>query len=304
MTRRSQLSLAIAAGFAVLQAGLAPNALAGEVKVVSERTAKGFAFPESVAYDPTAKVLYVSEFGSALKPTLKDGKGRISKVDLTGKVIEQAFLPAGGQTLNKPKGIWVQGERLWVTDIDGVWVFDTKSKKGRKVDLSGIKFANDPTVIGGTLYVSDNRGDQLYSVAPADFLAASVKPKVTRVFAGKGINPNGLYPAQDGSLLLVGFKSKTDAKGIYSMTAGQAPKALSKGLGRLDGVYQMKDGSLLVTNWNAGSLIAWSAKGGSKTLATGFKGPADFAVVPNAGGLLVVVPDLVKSELRLVQLSN
>jgi hypothetical protein len=39
-------------------------------------------------------------------------------------------------------------------------------------------------------------------------------------------------------------------------------------------------------------------------LVTGIKGPADFAVVPNAKGLLVVVPDLVQGELRFVQLGK
>lgn len=37
--------------------------------------------------------------------------------------------------------------------------------------------------------------------------------------------------------------------------------------------------------------------------AGGFKGPADFTVIPGAGGsLTVVVPDLVQSQLRFVQL--
>jgi len=43
---------------------------------------------------------------------------------------------------------------------------------------------------------------------------------------------------------------------------------------------------------------------GKEILASGFKGPADFAVVPEAGGYLVVVPDLVKSELRFVRLAK
>ena len=66
----------------------------------------------------------------------------------------------------------------------------------------------------------------------------------------------------------------------------------------------MKNGSLLVTEWNSGSLFAWNSKTGVHKLAEGFKGPADFAVVPNTDGLLVVVPDLVKSEIRLIQLGN
>ncbi len=43
---------------------------------------------------------------------------------------------------------------------------------------------------------------------------------------------------------------------------------------------------------------------GMKKLASGFKGPADLCVVPNEKGLLVAVPDLVKGEIRLVQLGR
>jgi len=41
-----------------------------------------------------------------------------------------------------------------------------------------------------------------------------------------------------------------------------------------------------------------------ETLATGFKGPADFCVLPEAEGLNVIVPDLVKSELRMINIST
>lgn len=304
MNRTTSFVLALSAAVVVAQMAVPADVSAKGIKVASERTATGFAFPESVAYDSQAKVLYVGQFGSELKPTQKDGKGRISKVSLDGKVMEEQFLPAKGGILNKPKGIWVKGNRLWVTDIDVVWVFDLKSRKGRKVELPGVKFANDPTLLGKALYVSDNRGDQLYRVEPADFLNMNGDPKVTLVFSGKSINPNGLYPAKDGSLLMVGFGSKEEPRAIYSMSPGSDPKALSKPIGRLDGVYQMKDGSLLVTDWNSGSLFNWSAKDGMQTLASGFKGPADLCAFPNANGLMVVVPDLVKSELRMVQLGK
>jgi hypothetical protein len=315
VSKTTSFVLMLSAAVAVAQMGASTESLAQygskgvvQVRVASEQTVRGFAFPESVAYDPKAKVLYVGQFGSELKPTQKDGKGKISKVSLDGKVIEEQFLPAEGEVLNKPKGIWVKGNRLWVTDIDVVWVFDLKSRKGRKVELPGAKFANDPTILGHllgkALYVSDNRGDQLFRVEPADFLNMKGDPKVTLVFSGKSINPNGLYPAKDGSLLMVGFKSKEDPRPIYSMRPGSDPKALSKPIGRLDGVYQMKDGSLLVTDWNSGSLFHWSEKTGMQTLASGFKGPADLCAFPNAKGLMVVVPDLVKSELRMVQLGK
>jgi len=304
MTYTRLLGAALSAGLALTLSpaqGAGPNKL----MLVSETTATGFAFPESVAYDRAAKVLYVSEFGSELKPTQKDGKGRIAKVGLDGKVIEAQFLPgAGGEPLNKPKGLWVSGNRLWVTDIDVVWVFDLKTKKGRKVELPGIQFANDPTVQGGTLYVSDNRGDALYSVRPADFLNAKKPPVAKVVLSGKDVNPNGVYPAKNGALLMVGFKSDKEPRGIYAISGKGKIKTLAKDLGRLDGVYELADGSLLVTDWNAGVLAHWSAKGGMQTLASGFKGPADLCVVPGSKGMLVVVPDLVKSELRFVQLAH
>jgi hypothetical protein len=299
------IGLALSAFLVMSQIGLSPASETDGLKVVSDQTATGFKFPESVAYDAETKVLYVSEFGSELKPAEKDGKGRISKVSLSGKILESTFLPVPGQILNKPKGIWVKGNRLWVTDIDVVWSFDTKTKKGRSVALPGIQFANDPTIVGNVLYVSDNRADQLFRVEPADFLNMQGKPKVTRVWVGKSINPNGLYPAHDGSLLIVGFKSPQETRGIYVMAAaGGDPRALSAGLGRLDGLYQMASGTLLITDWNSGSLSSWTAKQGLKPLATGFKGPADFAVVPNDKGLMVVVPDLVKSEIRMIQLAQ
>src|SRR5689334_20022851 len=152
--------------------------------VAGDKTVGGFVNPESVGCDAKNKVLYVGNFGSPkLDPTLKDGAGYISKVAPDGKVLEQKFLPGpGGEALNKPKGIWIRGDRLWVTDIDVVWVFDLKTRKGRKVALPGVTFANDPAVSGNTLYITDNRSDQLVKVEPADFLSAKKEPKVTSLF--------------------------------------------------------------------------------------------------------------------------
>jgi hypothetical protein len=60
---------------------------------------------------------------------------------------------------------------------------------------------------------------------------------------------------------------------------------------------------MLITDWAASGLLWWDKTAGVKKLATGFKGPADFCVVPQAQGLMVVVPDLVKSELRMIRLA-
>ncbi len=303
MIRGFAFGLALA-GFASLQVVTVPAASAKELKVLSEQTATGFGHIESIAYDPNAKVLYTGDFGPDLKHADKDGKGKITKVSLDGKILEDRFLPAEGQTLNKPKGIWVKGNRLWVTDIDSVWVFDLKTKKGKKLDLPGITFANDPAVMNDALYVSDNRSDQLVRVEPADFLNTKTDPKITVLFKDKGVNPNGIYPGKGGALLMVGFKGKDDPRGIYSMKPGKDPELLSDKIGMLDGLYVMSDGDILATDWVSGSLFQWNKTLGMKKLATDFKGPADFCAFPNAKGLMVVVPDLVKGEMRFVQLGR
>ncbi|HYC16780.1 MAG TPA: hypothetical protein VEC94_06220 [Pseudolabrys sp.] len=288
--------------FAAVQLATASGASSKDLKVISDKTVTGFGHVESVAYDPKEKVFYTGDFGPDLKPADKDGKGKITKVSLDGKILEDGFLPAKGQVLNKPKGIWISGNRLWVTDIDSVWVFDLKTKEGKKLELPGVTFANDPAVMGGALYVSDNRSDQLVRVEPADFLKSKATPKISVMFKDKSINPNGIYPGKGGTLLMVGFKDKDNPRGIYSMARGKDPVALADKIGMLDGLYLMQNGDILATDWTSGSLFRWNKKDGMQKLASGFKGPADFCAVPNKQGLLVAVPDLVKGEIRLIQL--
>ena len=268
------------------------------LRVVSDTAVGGFVFPESVGCDSSQNVLYVSNFGGTeLKPGEKDGKGYIMKVALDGKVLEQR---AFNVTMNKPKGQWIEGSRLWVTDIDSVWIFDTRSKQSRRLPIPGAVFANDPAVSGGVLYVSDNRGDQVFAIEPADFLAANTQPKVTVMAKGREINPNGLWPARDGSLLMAGFAGADKARGIQSMARGGAIQALAAPGGMLDGLYEMRDGTILYTDWKTGSLNSWTPKTGVQMLAKDFKGPADFCVM----GESAYVPDLVKSEVRVIRLGR
>ncbi len=277
-----------------------PAAAAAQLKVVSDTTLTGFTHPESVGCDAKNKAIYVSEFGSKLAPLDKDGAGYISKWTLDGKLVEKNFLPGDrGEKLNKPKGIWVQGHRLWTTDIDSAWVFDLKTKRGRRVAIPGIQFANDPAVRGIALYVTDNRGDQLFRIEPADFLHLKGEPKISTVFSGAKVNPNGIWPAKAG-LVVVGFASADEPRAIYRV--GKKTRALSEPIGRLDGVLELKDGSLLVTDWNSGSLFQWSKKMGMHKLAEGFKGPADLCAIARGKGVTAYVPDLVQSLVRILEL--
>ena len=279
------------------------SAFARPPHVAGDKTVGGFVNPESVGCDAKRKVLYVGNFGSPkLDPGLKDGMGYISRVSTDGKVLEQKFLTGtASDPMNKPKGIWVHGDRLWVTDIDAIWIFDLNTKKGRKLPLPGVVFANDPAVMGNAVYVSDNRSDQLVKVEPADFLNAK-SPKVTSLFKGAGVNPNGVYPGRDGELYMVGYASPDKPRPIYIYGVSGQIKPITDPIGRLDGLYEQADGSLLATDWDSGSLFYWSEKDGMHKLALGFKGPADLCALKTKDGLTVYVPDLVQSQVRIFDL--
>ena len=94
-----------------------------------------------------------------------------------------------------------------------------------------------------------------------------------------------LYVGQFGSILKPTLK---DGKGKIQV--------LSEPLGMLDGVAQLKDKSILVTDWKTKTLFIWQPDAGKKTLAEGFSGPADFCVIHQNKGPLVILPDLVSGN--------
>ena len=167
-----------------------PEQAEGPWRVIAERTVGGFAFPESVGCDRGQGVLYVSQFGGTeLKPAEKDGLGFISKIAPDGRMLEgKAF----NVTMNKPKGIWVERGRLWVTDIDGVWIFDTRSKQGRKLVIPGAEFANDPALREALR----ERQPQRPGLASAGRPSIPGAAEDATVLAKKEVNPNGLWPAR------------------------------------------------------------------------------------------------------------
>jgi sugar lactone lactonase YvrE len=268
------------------------------LKVLAEATVPGFAWPESVGCDTRHDMLFVSQFGGEKpNPTAKDGLGFISSAGPDGKILEKKYFDV---TMNKPKGIWIVGSRLWVTDIDSLWIFDTASRRSRKVEIPGIQFANDVIVMNGAAYVSDNRIDRLYRIAPADYLETSVTPKIEMLWEKKGVFPNGLWPAKDGRLLMAGYEGVDKPKALFAMKADGTIEAISKPIGRLDGLAERDDGTILATDWDSGSVFRYGPKGEVQELAKGFKGPADLCTM----GKMLYVPDLVKGEIRILKLDR
>src|SRR5207253_7934041 len=110
---------------------------------------EGFLTPESVLHDSVQDIYFVSNINGS--PTAKDNNGFISRVKPDGAVENLKFIEGArnGVTLNAPKGLALQGDTLWVADIDVIRSFNAKT--GALIDSVslaklGAVFLNDLAV--------------------------------------------------------------------------------------------------------------------------------------------------------------
>src|SRR5690348_13973021 len=92
-------------------------------------TIKDLQAPESIVYDSELDLYFISNING--EGTAKDNNGFISRVHPDGKVESLKFIAGGvdGVTLNGPKGLAINGNTLWVADIDAVRAFDKRTGK-------------------------------------------------------------------------------------------------------------------------------------------------------------------------------
>src|SRR6266513_726322 len=163
---------------------------------------QGFLTPESVLHDSAQDIYLVSNINGS--PTAKDINGFISRVKPDGAVENLKFIEGGrsGTVLNAPKGLALEGDTLWVADIDVVRAFDAKT--GAAIDtvsLSklGAVFLNDIVVgLSGALYITDTgiRFDDVGNVlhpGPDRVFRVGPDRAVTQVIRGDTLGrPNGI----------------------------------------------------------------------------------------------------------------
>ena len=259
----------------------AERAAARRVHVV-----EGLSFPESVRYDPEQDVYFVSciqGFGS-----VKDGRGYIVRIDARDPAQAQMFVQSGvkGVVLDAPKGMALQGDTLWVADIDVLRGFDRRTGAAvGAVDFTGhnVMMLND-VALGpdGAIYVSDT--GIIMSPVGVAYAGGSkifrVSNRQVSVLASNALlaHPNGLtWDSASGHWLVVTFHP--DVSELYALTPDSIhPKrVLAQGLGRWDGVEVMRDGRILVTSWSDSSVHV-IRDGESERIIRDIWQPADLGV--------------------------
>ena len=255
----------------------------------------GFNTPESVKYDADQDVYFVSNING--NPSAKDGDGWIARVrpDSAGGSFTVDTLVRGGRngaTLNAPKGMAIDGDTLWVTDIDAVRGFNRRTgAPTRTVNFASLQatFLNDIAVGGGdAIHVTDTG----IRFNPDGSMGA---PGKQRIFRFKGAerpavalendslgNPNGIA-AQGSRFVVVPFS----ANGIYSWEpGGSARQSIATGPGQFDGVEVLEDGRILVSSW-ADSSVQVVQGGQMRKLIGGVAAPADIGYDTRRNRVLV-----------------
>ncbi len=258
-------------------------------------TVEGFLAPESVLHDTLQDVYFVSNINGS--PTAKDNNGFISRVKPDGAVENLKFIEGGrnGIILNAPKGLALQGDTLWVADIDAVRAFNAKT--GAPIDsvsLSklGAVFLNDvaatPT---GALYITDTgiRFDDVGNVLhPGPDRIFRIGPDRAVTVAARGDTlgrPNGIaLDAAGKRFVIVQFGGKA----VLAWKPGdRAPSVIAKGAGGFDGVA-IVGSRILVSSWSDSTVSSYET-GQEVKLITGIPGPADFGYDAKRNRLLIPV---------------
>ena len=261
--------------------------------------------PESARYDRDLDVWFVSNVNGT--PLAKDNNGYISRLRPDGAPYTVKFIEGGkkGVTLNAPKGLAINGDTLWVADIDVARAFNKRtgalianvSTQGRARFLNGAAIGPDGAVYmtdTGVLFgskgeVSHPGPDQIFRVTRGGVSVALTSPTLE--------GPNGItWDPQRKRFVVVSFLGK----GIYGWKPGDKNvDSIGAGPGQQDGVVFLPDGRLLVTSWTDSSLFVLD-KGQARKVAAKVPSPADIDINPRDSR--VAIPLLMENRVEFWEL--
>jgi sugar lactone lactonase YvrE len=255
----------------------------------------GLSTPESVLWDSTRAVWYITNINGS--PTAKDDNGFIVRVAPDGARLDSLPMISGGDddiTLHAPKGMALQGDTLWVADIDALRGFNVVTGNPVvAVDLrrQGAMFLNDVAIGSeGEIYITDS--GLTFDAAGAVQHTGTSGVFVVRARRGeraltlpKATAPNGIaWDRARNAWVIVGFNSPN----VYSWVRGaREATVLGTGPGGADGLIALGGGRLVYSSWADSSLTLF-AGGESTTLRKGLNSPADLGYDPVRN--LIAVP--------------
>ena len=245
----------------------------------------GFIGPESVAYDATRDVYYVSNMGTHGNGQTPDD-GFISRVSAAGTILDLRWVSG----FDNPKGLAVANDRLYVGDDKDMVEIDLATGEivARHAPADGPGSFNDCTADPmGNVYVCSGRLGTVFRLHAGRF-----EPWVkldTSVTGGI----NGLRAETDR--LLLGGWSVRDANGDEQLGHLSVIRFADKSLSRIgdqpichiDGIEPDGVGGYTTTDWLTGDVMHVSSDGVPSPIMTLVRGTADHEYIIEKGLMLV-----------------
>lgn len=244
-------------------------------------TTAGLEGPEAVRWDPEQRVWFVANFGAG-ETDERDGDGFISRLDADGRMDSLRFM-RGTQAapLHMPRGMFIEGDTLWVADVDGVHGFDRRT--GRHIAFVDFRahepgFLNDAAAgPDGVLYVTDTGRSRVYR-----FAGAGDTPEI--VVEELPSPPNGItWDDERGAFLLAPWGQ---GQVVHALTPdGAVEPVVTVDSRRFDGIELVSGGMLLATQ---GDSSLWLVQDGQPRRVIRTRGaPADIGYDPASGHVAV-----------------
>lgn len=266
------------------------------------QTVANFNHPESIV--ACKKHIYVSNVGSNMDPSLKDGDGYISKVNRkTGTVEELKFI----QGLNAPKGMYIKRHRLYIADVDKIVAYNLKTRKKifeKDMTSYGIAYLNDITRAGRGIFVTATDKNKIFRIT------RNGKSKEVKLKNANLVNVNGIYRRPWGRTYVANFGTGNNGNGNVGRFSSLRKKYKTvKNAGINDGLVSRR-GKLYITDWvnkegTNGRVVVYNKW--NKTLKTlelpfAFGGPSDLFVDRKYKKLWI--PDMTENKIVSVDLKE
>ena len=215
----------------------------------------GLALPESAIHDKEADLYLVSNFG-VFPPDPANPPGFISRVRTDGEIVDLHWIDG----LLQPKGLAIDGDILYVSDVYAVRVYDRQDGALRDVwpvpFEDNINWLNDVAVgPDGTVYATDSG---FGFCIPGEMIPCPNNAMAFYKFDGEGNltvmsdglssldGPNGITAIGNNLFVTTFFSNR-----IYRTNSSgkMFPEAEVPGF-FLDGLVRLTDNSLLVSSWS------------------------------------------------------
>ncbi len=185
---------------------------------------EGLKGPEAVRYDNDMDVFFISNFNGG--GNVRDKNGFITMISHRGKILDLKYMVGTvDHPLHAPRGMFIVDKELFVTDVDGVHVFNKINGEWLQfIDFSSFNpgFLNDISSDGSsTLFVTDTGTAKVYRIEdyiPSVYLDSL--PTFPNGITYNSISDEFLLLPWRGERAFYSFKSKYGVHKLYTELSG------------------------------------------------------------------------------------